>query len=267
MKITIFNDALKSMISDAGQETGFSRLADDVANGIKQGQRFYVPFGGGPIAERKFSEFLDSIRLPFPLTVVGSEAINEEEPSDRQEWVLVCKQFDGRLGFSFIGCLLDKRVQGGWFPIPPGSVTFNEHGKMGVGIYDTEPGRLMLKANPDLKPSKIFGGIISSVVALSVMLTLKNVSSENISVRPAVNSKRRERGDLPLYSYKILNVGGERWTSNGADYGDGHGYRSHLRRGHIRRISDDRAVWVNATYVHGRTPGFVDKDYNVGAVA
>jgi len=94
------------------------------------------------------------------------------------------------------------------------------------------------------------------------MLALKNVRPQIDEPPPKLNKKRAASGKLPLYAYHVLEVDGEVWGPHSK--GDGSAeYRSHLRRGHIRRLSDGRAVWVRATYVHGRMPGFVSKDYAV----
>ena len=99
------------------------------------------------------------------------------------------------------------------------------------------------------------------------LLRLHNVTTQTENPSPQLNAKRKSRGKLPLYSYKILVVDGERWDTPSVVDEAGEGYRSHLRRGHIRRLSDDRAVWVRATFVHGRKDGFVDKDYDIRSPA
>jgi hypothetical protein len=79
-----------------------------------------------------------------------------------------------------------------------------------------------------------------------------------------LNKKRLLHDRQPLYSYHVLVVDGECWdrpeTAQSDEKG---GVRSHLRRGHIRRLDETRHVWVRATYVHGSRPGFVDKDYTL----
>lgn len=266
MKATVFNDALKSMLEAQISKTEFGRISERVAKGIRQGQRFFVPFGGGPVEDRKFEDFLERIRLPYPVTVVATESVCRETPSDKQTWVLVCSQMEDATGFTFVGCLLDSNLSKDWIPLPPGSAVWDDAGKMRLGLFDSEPANLMIQANPNLQVRTIYGGVVSSVVALCVMAGLDNVTTETVEPSARQNAKLKSRGKLPLYSYKILNVDGERWESNGFDSGDGQGYRSHLRRGHIRRLADGRAVWVRATYVHGRVAGFVDKDYNLGAL-
>lgn len=105
---------------------------------------------------------------------------------------------------------------------------------------------------------------ITAVTNLCVMLSLKNVEKREIQPPAALNAKRRKKGRLPLYSYHVLEVDGEVWD-NHTSTGQGNGVRSHLRRGHIRRIPSGRCVWVRAAYVHGSADGFVDKDYTVAA--
>lgn len=257
-KFTLFDEALSALSAYASPMNPYHGASQPIINGIRQGQRFFVPYGGGPIANRKFSDFYGTMRLPYPVTVVAAEA-EMEDAEDSITWIIVCRQGVDDVGFDFHIAVKNLDLKGTWLPVPKGNVSVGDEG-LRFTVYDSFLARQLA---PGFSPSRTFGPIVSSVVALCVMLSLQNVKTESIDPSPAMNAKRKAKGKRPLYSYKILNVDGERWESNGCDTGDGQGYRSHLRRGHIRRLSDDRAVWVRATYVHGRMAGFVDKDYNV----
>ena len=260
-KFSLFDDALSGVGRYAHSMSPYMAFAKGAVDGIRQGQRFYMPYGGGAIADRKFSDFFGVMELPYPITVVATEAPDDEGYSS--QWVIVCHQIPGEVGFEFYACLNSTDNPAGWVPIPKGKVGIGAKGGLEIGLYDNVLTRLIVQETPSFRAGRAFAPIVSTVVALCVMLSLKNVKTEAVEPSAALNAKRKAKGKRPLYSYKILNVDGERWESNGSDNGDGQGYRSHLRRGHIRRLSDDRAVWVRATYVHGRVAGFVDKDYNV----
>lgn len=261
-KFNLFDEALAGLAPYASPMSPYHPASKPVIDGIRQGQRFFVPYGGGPIAHRKFSDFYGTMQLPYPVTVVVAESKGDEGPDDIAQWVIVCHEIPGEIGFDFYAAINGLGSKGAWLPLPKGSVRAGENG-LQFGVYDSPFARLLVSQTPDFSPSNAFGPIVSSVVSLCVMLSLKNVKAESVEPSAALNAKRKAKGKRPLYSYKILNVDGERWESNGVDTGNGEGYRSHLRRGHIRRLSDERAVWVRATYVHGRVAGFVDKDYNV----
>jgi hypothetical protein len=104
---------------------------------------------------------------------------------------------------------------------------------------------------------------VASITNLCAILNLSNTSTVALPPPKGAQRSRQRKGKLPLYDYHILEVDGERWDSPYTSSGAGQGYRSHLRRGHIRRLSDDRYTWVRATYGHGSVDGFVDKDYAV----
>lgn len=97
-----------------------------------------------------------------------------------------------------------------------------------------------------------------------IMLSLNNVTTEQVKVPEKLNKSRTIKGKVPLLDYHVLNVDGKRWDSKRDDESDGeYGVRSHMRRGHIRKIQSGRFVWVSACFVHGSIPGFVDKEYAV----
>lgn len=90
-------------------------------------------------------------------------------------------------------------------------------------------------------------------------LACNNVHAERRGVDPRVNRSRRRMGRPELKDFHVLQIGGG-GDSSGFDAAQG-GVRSHLRRGHIRRLGPDRITWVNATMVRGSRVGFVDKVY------
>lgn len=113
--------------------------------------------------------------------------------------------------------------------------------------------------------AKEFLDDVNSVTNLCAILNLQNVTASESRPPAKLIKKRGKLGRMPLYSYHVLDVDGERWDSPYENTGSGNGVRSHLRRGHIRRL-DNRHVWVRATFVHGSVPGFADKDYKVTTV-
>jgi len=110
------------------------------------------------------------------------------------------------------------------------------------------------------------------VMNLCLLLSLKNVEQQDVA--ETVSSKKRRRqqhignfiGDV---SYKVLVVKGEVWDGNNTfedfeedEDGNKRAYRSHHRRGHIKRRKTGN-YWWSPTIVHGNIPGFVEKDYDI----
>lgn len=96
---------------------------------------------------------------------------------------------------------------------------------------------------------------------LCMALACNNVSFMQHRQPPRLNKARIKAGKPPLKDFHVLEIAG---------HGDGHGFgtgdngvRSHLRRGHIRRLGPERITWVNATMVRGSRAGFVDKQYSI----
>lgn len=82
----------------------------------------------------------------------------------------------------------------------------------------------------------------------------------------AANRSRRLRGKAPLFTYKVLTIGGPKRKSK--PQGGTHASpRSHLRRGCYRTSPKGIRHWVQPCMVKGGTDGFVHKDYNVVGTA
>ena len=101
---------------------------------------------------------------------------------------------------------------------------------------------------------------VNAYLDLCVALACRNVEASHRAQPPKLNKSRIKKGQLPYRDFHVLTIGGEEYGGGEAS-GQGTGVRSHLRRGHIRRLSPERITWVNATIVKGRRDGFVEKAY------
>ena len=89
---------------------------------------------------------------------------------------------------------------------------------------------------------------------------------KRIKVEPdvALQKARAKRGKKPLFSFWTLDIDPQRSQIEGTGWtGEHASYRSHLRRGHARKLPSGHWCWVRACFVQGQTPGFVHKDYAV----
>lgn len=91
------------------------------------------------------------------------------------------------------------------------------------------------------------------------ILQCQNVQAERSEPR---HTGRKIKAALPFDAYHILTIDAPGNSGESVVTGGHRSPREHLRRGHIRRLSDGRRIWVNATVVAaGRNAGVVMKDY------
>lgn len=99
---------------------------------------------------------------------------------------------------------------------------------------------------------------VNAYFDLCMALACRNVSTREYSAPTGLNRQRIKAGKLPLKGFHVLELFGES-LGGGVASADRNAPRSHLRRGHVRRLGGERVTWVNSTIVRGR--GFVDKVY------
>lgn len=194
-------------------------------------QRFFIPKEA--VAIGAAVEKGKKVMWPYPQLAVLFE--DDERSAIFDGWTIVLANLLSETEIKLITLHLGTN---GWVPGPP---------------YE---GRVVEPYGFDAAPNALLG--------LCEMLACVNVSAESVSVPSALAAKRARTGKKPLYDYHVLKVGGDSWhyeRPHGGGSSDG--YRSHLRRGHVRRLDEARRTWVRATFVHGAVDGFVDKDYEV----
>lgn len=257
------------------------------AQAIGLSQRFYLPHGADVLEGKAYADVMELLQLPFDCVAILSEtwmnnegvgqhgtlmetmtvAFNVQGPTnDALRWAdsttlpatawchLIClakNPFTKQWVIGGPNIVVEKTAEGAidW------TITLDEYSRKLVKIM--APERLAREATND----------VHVVTNLCVMLALKNVKTRDIAPPPKMQKSRALRGKLPLWSYHVLEVDGVQWDS--LDEASDHthmGYRSHLRRGHIRRLDEQRHVWVRAAFVHGKQPGFAAKDYRVHAL-
>lgn len=93
-----------------------------------------------------------------------------------------------------------------------------------------------------------------------------NVSQLEHRAPALINRKRIAKGKMPFFSYRTLHITPDRQARAEECLGGTHSSpRLHLRRGHVRRISDGRKIWVRPSLVGDKSKGFAAKDYEVRA--
>ncbi|MBO9379516.1 hypothetical protein GG804_22340 [Sphingomonas histidinilytica] len=101
---------------------------------------------------------------------------------------------------------------------------------------------------------------------LCAVLNCGNVEQADVPVPEKLARARAKSGKLPLYDYRVLTVSGDVASR---EQSDKPGYesamrRTHLRRGHIRRLAAGRLVWVRPALVNAdKDAGIIEKSYRV----
>jgi hypothetical protein len=104
-----------------------------------------------------------------------------------------------------------------------------------------------------------------SVLELCEALSCSNVTTDVIQPASPKNAKRIADKKLPIYETRCLSIVVPTSTNKPATgIGGTHkSPRQHLRRGHIRRLHDDRKIWVNSCVVGAASQGVINKTYKV----
>lgn len=96
-------------------------------------------------------------------------------------------------------------------------------------------------------------------------LACENVSTDTDHKPDAkLNKARVKKGKTPLFEYKVLKINTQVSATDANDSSGTHASpRTHLRRGHIRKLKNGKTIWVNGCVVSGSKEGIVNKDYLV----
>ena len=107
--------------------------------------------------------------------------------------------------------------------------------------------------------------------ALLCFLNILHCSNVQAHRSDPKRAGKKIKSALPFDTYHLLTIdapGRAGSAGEGAETGGHRSPREHLRRGHIRRLADDRRIWVNATVVAAaRGTCVVTKDYAVRCAA
>lgn len=96
------------------------------------------------------------------------------------------------------------------------------------------------------------------------VLNCSNVDTVEIPPNAKLNKAREAGGKQPFFSYKILSLSADHAQTGNISQGGTHASpRMHLRRGHIRHLSQ-KTIWIRHTVVGSvSNRGVVTKDYKL----
>lgn len=248
-----------------------ARISGLVADMLTSAHKFTLP-DYGVITDAGVKEWwFDRIRLPFPVVALEFDA-PPKLPEARvrgDKRVVLAWEKDGPAGEPVVSVLplaWSSKSQR-WIPylafIELPCESRNEYAAALVPFG--EPGRLAMEKYSDKDAKQIFlkesAMEIAAVADFCAAMACTNVSTDII--RPN-REARAARPASTLFDYHVLMIraGAEHQTSE--DKGGTHASpRTHLRRGHIRRLAWGPRVWVNSCVVNPSAIGTVNKDYRV----
>lgn len=260
----------------------YQRFSHSLASAVQEGGRFYLPIYSDDFSDSCASpEFRSLVRSPYDCITVLTRANNQDGDPTLAATIVFTRESLFNQKHKFI---IDPiQPPGGGFYVAGvyqalGSAAFRAQPWLGFWGFDGNDGKMSIRqirlpfvdeAQVKLySPSGMcvrdsINTYANFALQLMVMVNLSNVHKQRVDPPAALNKKRLKNGKLPLYSYHVLKVDGEVWDRP-ETCGKGPGVRSHLRRGHVRRLhNSERFVWVRASFVRGSVPGFVAKDYDV----
>jgi len=85
-----------------------------------------------------------------------------------------------------------------------------------------------------------------------------NVGTLTVAAPRMLNAKRMKKGKVPFYDYKVLDLAPKAEGGTGEGAGSHASPRTHLRRGHVRRLGEkfgNKVLWINATMVNPQRVG------------
>jgi len=118
-----------------------------------------------------------------------------------------------------------------------------------------------------------FEHMLASYVTAMALLSCKNITTERVAPPPRLQTRRQQKGDLPLVSYHILKVGGvggpSRRTGSSAS-GGGAPLALHWVRGHFKTFTAEKPLLGRAVgtywwgpHTAGKADRVVHKDYRL----
>lgn len=223
-------------------------------------QKFILPDGGFAIRDTELRGLDESLELRLPSAAVALEyrTVPGDPERNVSGMVLFAREWDDCIVVTGAVKLVANQEWGyleGWKIPRIGWMRRTDESETGIGLVAEKMGDGELPMR-------------SLVIVLSLLNALA-CSNVHIARSEPKRTGSKTKAALPFDAYHILTIDVPGKAGDGAAATGGHrSPREHLRRGHIRRLTDGRRIWVNATVVAaGRGAGVVTKDYAVRCAA
>jgi hypothetical protein len=246
----------------------------------KESIKFILPEGGRLYDDPEYRSMNENELLHLPYPVIALEYTRRRDGLLREDQLLCSKTilFAKEIGESILLLMVAwSDCHGIWVPFP--MIVMPR-----IGYLDRSnvmDGRVAITARAPIPKNRGVGERMSvqeyktaliddysdeigAFLCFLNILQCNNVRTESIQSK-YTRSKNGGKIDaaFPFDTYHILTIDSAP-SKSGSDSASGshRSPREHLRRGHIRRLSGDRRIWVNSTIVAaGRGAGTVKKEY------
>lgn len=226
--------------------------------------KFFLPKGGVLLDDSELKALDESkeLSLPFEFVAIEFEAninqfvieLDSMPKFSSKKRIIFARHVDENIVCTPVFC---AESTGRWatfydFAIPRAhSLGDSENGRRSVTILAKNP------AGPDKDSISHDANI--------VMCFINALACSNVKIERSNPKKSgKVKSALPFDTYHVLtvDVGNRGEDTQYAGTGTHRSPREHLRRGHIRRLSDGRRIWVNAAVIGaGKGSGVITKDY------
>lgn len=255
--------------------------AEDAVRLHGSSQKFLLPHGGRLLDDKQYRALDETqpLRLPYPAICLEYESTGNERPADEpvcfvngtpkyesSDWVDAPKRVvyaEEIEGWVQITTAFWVKKDATWRVLPRIAIPV-------TGFLDRSTilgGRVAIKYA--MQDERISGSDYMDELG-ALLCFLNALQCSNVGVERAIEPRpvaKRAKDALPFDAYHVLTV--EVPKSFGVQVVGGGTHRSpreHLRRGHIRRLSDGRRIWVNAAVI-GRGAASLHKSYAVREAA
>lgn len=249
-------------------------------NLIWRSEKFLLPENGGLLATDEYREhYFDLVRLPFPVVAleipVTSSHVHQGDRISKSlliawtreaqcPWPSCCAGEDAINFTEMVYWNQEWRLRPGVCGFDPCAIDFRGGKSVAWEGADVFPEFYADCSREDVEEelAGMFSSGFNALVEFCMTVNCENVAQGQIPPSAALNQKRVSNGKTPFFSYRYPRIPTPHPDT--PSLGGTHASpRLHLRRGHLRRLSSERVVWVRHALVGSEELGVVDKSYIV----
>ncbi len=206
------------------------------------------------------------LNLPYPVCILEYDTYSPDtKPGNELKIIVIAESIGDEVEVTMMSTVKEGGV---WTPpaircrAKLGETTYELKPMLPWYVHEKEKDWAKGRSFRDDAMMMMEGLCLRVVYEFLYILRAYHVQSEDLAVAESLNRKRLKRGQVPLFTYKVLTIGKKKRKSR--HLGGTHASpRSHLRRGYYRTSPKGIRHWVQPCMVKGETDGFVHKDYRV----